>query len=789
MQTDTYDELLFGWDQTPGIVSVWAERTGQAFIWRRVNGRVLLETARYRPWLYASSLDDLAHVELVASHDPLTTKARFAYQMLDGPHEACRFLISAPSWRQLEQAILQGASKRSGSEIRSLYDLEQRYYQLGPVEQYLIASGRSYFKDMLYTDLHRMQIDFETTALDPTQGRIFLVAVRDSHGLERIIEAPRPEDEAYLIAQLCALVEAVDPDCIENHNLFGFDLPFLEERAKVLHMPLKLGRVAPLPRGLIRVSDAPSYGYRGAGQSRYTLVGRELIDTLDAVRRHDFVTRDMPSHRLKDVARHFGVAAPDRVYIAGADILERYQHEPEQVRRYALGDVAEVDALSQRLLVATFALANMAPRRYERLAYAGPAMGILEPMLIRAYVRARAAIPLPARSGQSDTPHSGGALHLFASGIARHVVKADIASLYPSLMILHRLGPACDQQQALLSLVERLTQRRLQHKHSLRSYSHDSLEYSYHQSLQAAMKLIINSAYGYMGAGRMALFADREAADSVTRHGREVLDHVVGELRKRGVALIEADTDGVYFAVPEGWNEAEERALVADVGATLPALLRLEYEGRYAAMFSHEVKNYALLTYAGELIVRGAAMRSSRSEPFGERFLRIALHALLAGNIGAIRQAYEDSLHALRSRSLSPNDVATRVRLSKTAEEYLAIRRNREAAYEALLAAGRRDWARGERVRFYRSQQGGYVWLPDERENQTQTEHRPSIQLPDYDIDYYIALLTTSYAARLRKAFRPEDFDQLFRESKQLGLFDQPIESIQPLWISCQSGP
>ena len=30
----------------------------------------------------------------------------------------------------------------------------------------------------------------------------------------------------------------------------------------------------------------------------------------------------------------------------------------------------------------------MAPRRYERLASAGPAMGILEPMLVRAYLRA-----------------------------------------------------------------------------------------------------------------------------------------------------------------------------------------------------------------------------------------------------------------------------------------------------------------------------------------------------------------------------------------------------------------
>src|SRR5437870_11845185 len=93
-------------------------------------------------------------------------------------------------------------------------------------------------------------------------------------------------------------------------------------------------------------------------------------------------------------------------------------------------------------------------------------------------------------------------------------------------------------------------------------------------------------------------------------------------LQKACMALIEADTDGVYFAVHPDRTEEQERTLVAEIGTVLPAGIRLEYEGRYRAMFSHEVKNYALLTYSGQLVVRGVALRSSRAEPFGERFLR-----------------------------------------------------------------------------------------------------------------------------------------------------------------------
>jgi len=61
-----------------------------------------------------------------------------------------------------------------------------------------------------------------------------MVAVRDSRGLATTLDAPAPEDEARLIGDLCALIRERDPDVIENHNLFGFDLSFLEQRAAVL---------------------------------------------------------------------------------------------------------------------------------------------------------------------------------------------------------------------------------------------------------------------------------------------------------------------------------------------------------------------------------------------------------------------------------------------------------------------------------------------------------------------------------------------------------------------------
>ena len=768
--TTAETEWLWGWDPTPGIVSVHAEPDGRAVVWRRLvdTGALVREEERFRPWLLLDSPDDLRHRDAAPG-------SGLALCELDGPG-ALRWLASADDGRALTAALLRGASRRLGRRVGHVSELPERsVLVLPPDEQYLVATGRTYFRDLPFDALHRLQFDLETTGLDARRDRIFMISIRYHDGATDVLEArsEHPAAEAELIARLVERVRAADPDVLENHNLHGFDLPFLDARARRLGVPLALGRIGDGLRTRGARRGAPTSDASGR-RIRFVAPGRELIDTLDAVRRHDFALRDLPGHGLKAVARHLGIAAPDREYIRGDRIHETYLRDPDRVRRYATEDVREVAELSRMLGGAAYALAQMVPRRYERLADAGPATGVIDPILVRAYLRAGQA--LPAHEPGDGTPHTGAALHLFATGVAHRVAKADVASLYPSLMRAYRIGPARDRLGALLALVDDLVERRLDVKARARASAVGSSERHTHEAMAAALKIVVNSAYGYLAAGgELTRFADVHAANEVTRRGREVLALLCRELRARGVTLLEADTDGVYFAVPPAWTDADERRVVAEVGALLPARVLLEFEGRYAAMLSHEPKNYALLGYDGHLTLRGVAFRSSRSEPFGERFLRDAIARLLVGDVAGVREVYVATIAALRSRALPTHDVSSRVRLTKSPEEYFETRaRRRELAYEALLASGRRHWRPGERIRVYRKAQGEAGMLASEDEELAADPR-------DYDVECYVRLLRSTYAERLARAFTPHDFAVVFADADQLTLFAPALQAIRPI--------
>ena len=754
--------LLCGRDDTPGIVSVSASRTGAARVWRRVGDETVCESVRFPNWFY------LAEPELLEGLDPepvdvatlragipeLSSNVGLVQLEGAGPY---RHLVLTTNLYDVERRIMANAATGGRGPGRGLGDLRGATYVRSPVEQYLALSGRTYYKGMTFADLRRMQFDLETTGLDPNVDRIFMVSIADSDGYRLILDTAEVS-ERQLLERFVQVVRERDPDVLENHNIFEFDLRFLARRAELLGARLELGRDGGEPTNY---SDNLKIGEKSDAFTRFTIPGREVVDTLHAVRRYGAIVRDMRQHGLKEAARYFGFAREGREYVPGAEIWETFQRDPERIRRYASDDVEEVAELSRLLLQTSFALSQMVPKPYERIATSGTGQGLIEPLLVRAYLTAGHALPRGRAGGGT---YAGARTELFTSGIVEHVVKADVASLYPSIMLAYGIGSRSDELGVAPTLLRELTTLRLHHKAEARRHPPESHDAHAHEAASGAMKQLINSFYGSLGTS-FALFGDLEAAGDVTRRGRDILDQMLVELERRpGILLVEADTDGVLFSVPADWTYEDEQRLVAEVGATLPEGIRIEHDGRYAKMYSYMEKNYVLQGYDGKVRLVGGSFRSSKSERYGEQFLRAAAPLLLAGDFPALRDLYLDTTARLRAHEVAVGDLCVSVILSKTPEAYAKSGR-REEQYEVLLAAGREHWRRGDRVSYYQAR-GKRKKLVDEFAD-------------DYDAEHYVRRLRQTYCQRLSKAVTAEHFELLFGDN--LSLFESNLADIRPL--------
>ena len=144
----------------------------------------------------------------------------------------------------------------------------------------------------------------------------------------RHVLSRRPRWTRRRCSRECArLIRERDPDVIEGHNIFRFDLEYLEARARRHRRAARLG-----PRRL-RAARAPVAHAGGGAQHRLPAlrVSPGATSSTPGCWRqlYDVGARDLPSFGLKDMARHFGVAAPDRTYLPPEDIPRIFREEPD----------------------------------------------------------------------------------------------------------------------------------------------------------------------------------------------------------------------------------------------------------------------------------------------------------------------------------------------------------------------------------------------------------------------------------------------------------------------------
>jgi DNA polymerase elongation subunit (family B) len=681
------DAVLYGCDPTEGIVAATlAGRFVRLFM--RTDRGVVFHDDPFHPFILLESGELLHGFGRKVTLNALSGAGCF------------RFVAGFKDWSDCIAArdFLVRRSGRTPSAGDAPY-----LFLSDPIHQHLLVTGKTFFKGLEFSSLRRMALDIETDCRagfefsnpNREEDRILSLAVMDSAGFQEVL-CSREMSETEMLERLGEIIRTRDPDVVEGHNIFRFDLEYIRVRAARCGVRLRWGRDGSEPK----VSPSRfTVAEKSIDYPRWDMYGRSVVDTYFLLLLHDVGARELESHGLKAAALHFGLAAPGRVYLAGDSIGRVSREDPELLARYNLDDVRETLALSGLLSPPYFLQSRMFPYSYQNCIIRGNATRI-NSLFLREYLRRAVAIPRP-ESGESG--FEGGYADVFIHGVVGPVVHCDVASLYPSLLLSYRLKPSADTLDVFLPLLAALREFRLTAKRRAQEETDPSTR-EHFSALQQAFKILINSFYGYLGSP-LHNFSDPAVAAQVARFGRDTIRFMMDWLHDRKARVAELDTDGIYFIPPPGIETPDlQESLVATLSAELPEGIDVEMDGRYRAMFSYKSKNYALLGYDGGITIKGSALKSRGMEKYLREFNSEVIRLLLHGEGGKVEPLYQEYLLRLREKRFDISLLAKTETLNESPDSYRRKvtqgKRNPAAAYEIAVRSSH-EYRAGDQITYY----------------------------------------------------------------------------------------
>ena len=428
---------------TETICGIWIDRTGEVHLSIRSDNNKRKENVQsWSPFAWADSL-------------PLSGKVSEERLGSDAPFRHLLKFESIDDFRDITQNPQRGFA----TEI------------IRPLEsQYLLSQKERLYTEMGFSDLRRCQCDIETACSvsggfnNPKrkEDRVLAIGMHFSGEKEgRVVTLDEMSDDAEreLLLTFNRILEEEDPDVIEGHNIHNFDFQYLQQRSKRLKVPCAWGRFnkeASFRSSRLRVAE------RWVDYTRCDIPGRAIFDSYLAIQLFDITTRDLISYRLKDVAIYLGITDADgsnRTYIPGEKIQDAYFEDRETFLAYLLDDLRETRGIADLLLPTYFAQTQIFPMTLQEILLRGTARKV-DLILLEKYYHARRSLPgIPEVSS-----FEGGYTRSFKTGVFPHVLHFDVASLYPSLLILMGRNPSNDSLGIFVPLLKELREYRLKYK-------------------------------------------------------------------------------------------------------------------------------------------------------------------------------------------------------------------------------------------------------------------------------------------------------------------------------------
>ena len=622
---------------------------------------------------------------------------------------------SLKGYRELIQFFRDGGCDPWGEKTKD------KILILPPVEQYLVSKEKRLFKGFTdYDDVTRLVFDLETDALDPKDGRIFMVGIKTNKGYHRVIECLDESQEKGAILEFFNVIDQLKPSIIGGYNSANFDWHWLFERGQRLGIDMRKAIKSMHPQhSYTRKETILKLANEVEDFLQTSIWGYNVIDIIHAVRRAQAINSNIKAAGLKYITKFINKEAPDRVYIEHTDIGKLYREKEEYwlntqngkykkaseyqdlnlkfpgvyikttgdnlVERYLDDDLEETLAVDKEFNQASFLLASMIPTTYERVSTMGTAT--LWKMLMLAWSH-KHKLAIPAK--QSKTDFVGGLSRLLKVGYSKNVLKLDFSSLYPSIQLVHDVFPDCDVAGAMKGMLKYFRDTRIRYKELAEEFEKsDPQKSASYANKQLPIKIFINSMFGALSAPQVFAWGDMYMGEQITCTGRQYLRQMIKFFMSRGYTPLVMDTDGVNFSSPDGVDEhyyvgrglnwkvkagKTYRGPNADVAEYNDIFMRgemaLDTDGVWPSCINLARKNYAVMDDKGKIKLTGNSIKSKKLPLYIEEFLDKGINLLLNGKGKEFIEYYYEYLQKIFDQQIALSKIAQRAKVKLTLDDY-----------------------------------------------------------------------------------------------------------------------
>ncbi len=458
-----------------------------------------------------------------------------------------------------------------------------------------------------------------------------------------------------MIEQLNAWFADHDPDVIVGWSVIQFDLRVLQKTADASSVQLLLGR----ERRPIAWRPHPGrQGYLFA-----PMPGRVVVDGIEALRAGMW---SFPSFSLEAVSQKLlgeGKEIGD-AYDKMAEIERRYQEDKPALASYNIRDCALVFRIFEKLELLPFVLERAQTTGLQIDHFGGSIAAFSHHYLPRMH---RLGYVAPNVGDIAAKAFPGGYVMDSTPGFYDSVVVLDYKSLYPSIIrtfLVDPVGLAEGESTNVQTGLVQGPQGTLfsREKHCLPdivtalSNARDEAKRARNQPLSQALKLLMNSFAGVLGASECRFF-NPKLVSAVTLRGHEVMKLTRTFVEERGYQVIYGDTDSIFIWLKRTYPNTEAHAIAAGLVQEINAwwtrklheeqqlenFLEIEFDTHYAKFFMPTIRGSDVGSkkrYAGlsideeereEMVYRGLEMARSDWTLLARRFQEGLLSRIFHG--------------------------------------------------------------------------------------------------------------------------------------------------------------